>query len=316
VVTISDKVSGAVWGLLTGDALGVPYEFAPPQRIPRADRIEFQPPRDFVRSHSHVPPGTWSDDGAQALCLLSSLLDNKRLDPQDLMERIDLWFRRGLYALDKDVFDIGLQTRQALDRFAKGKPALECGSTGEWANGNGSLMRVLPLALWHRGSDRELVEDSVLQSRTTHAHPRSTMCCAFYCLWARGIIAEAPDPWTQAAEILEGMFPPGTPERRELDEAIRPRERMEAKGKGYVVDTLWTARQCMEAGDYEAVVRAAISLGNDTDTTACVVGGLAGLRDGVEGIPKRWFKALRGKEMVEPLLIRLTARLETVHKPI
>jgi ADP-ribosylglycohydrolase len=86
---------------------------------------------------------------------------------------------------------------------------------------------------------------------------------------------------------------------------IRPREWTEGKGKGYVLDTLFSVRQCMERGTFEEVVRAAVSLGHDTDTTACIAGGLAGLRHGVEGIPRRWIKQLKGKEMVVPLLERL-----------
>lgn len=305
VKTRRDRLEGALWGLLIGDALGVPYEFTPPQRIPREDRIEFQPPRDFMRSYDHVKPGTWSDDGAQALCLLSSLLDQGRLDPVNLMDRISRWHRQGLYAVGGDVFDIGLQTRQALDKYLAGSPAESSGRTDEFGNGNGSLMRVLPLALWHKGTDAELVEDGFRQSRITHGHPRSLVCCAFVCLWARAILADAPDPWSAAADGLEAVLPAGSPERRELDEMVRPRERTEGKGKGYVLDTLFSVRQCLEKGTYEQVVRAAISLGHDTDTNACIAGGLAGLRDGVEGIPKRWIKGLRGKEMVVPLLERL-----------
>jgi len=309
-VSLRDRIEGAVWGLLVGDALGVPYEFTPPRRIPREDRIEFQPPRDFMRSYDHVRPGTWSDDGAQALCLLSSLLDRGRLDPQDLMERISRWHRHGLYAVGGDVFDIGLQTRQAIDKFLEGEPAATCGRTDEWGNGNGSLMRVLPLALWHRGSDAELVEDSFRQSRTTHGHPRALVCCAFVCLWARAILADLSDPWSDAASRLEAVLEPGGRERAELDRTLRPRERMEGKGKGYVVDTLWSVRQCLEHGAYEQVVRAAVTLGHDTDTTACIAGGLAGLRDGAEAIPRRWMRQLRGREIVEPLLERLLARIE------
>lgn len=303
-----ERLEGAVWGLLVGDALGVPYEFTPPQRIPREDRIEFQPPRDFMRSYDHVPPGTWSDDGAQALCLLSSLLDAGRLDPGDLMERISRWHRHGLYAVGGDVFDIGLQTRQAIDRYLEGAPAESAGRTDEWGNGNGSLMRVLPLALWHRGSDAELVSDSFRQSRPTHGHPRALVCCAFACLWARAILSDGPDPWSDATARLEAVLDPDGRERMELDRTIQPRERKEGKGKGYVVDTLWSVRQCLERATYEEVVRAAVALGHDTDTTACIAGGLAGLREGLDAIPRRWTRQLRGKEMVEPLLERLLAR--------
>src|SRR4051812_15206696 len=179
-----ERIEGGLVGLLVGDALGVPYEFHPPEAIPNASEIEFEPPQNFRRAHAGTPPGTWSDDGAQALALLSSLLDRGRLDPQDLGRRLLEWHDLGRFAVDRRVFDVGIQTGTALRALHKGPPALETGPAEERTNGNGSLMRVLPLALWHLGSDAELVADARLQSRVTHGHIRSQACCALYCLWA------------------------------------------------------------------------------------------------------------------------------------
>ena len=298
----SDRIAGGLWGLLVGDALGVPYEFAPPNRIPASDRIEMKPPRDFHRAYLGIPPGTWSDDGAQALCLLTSLLERGGLDPEDLMDRLARWFRDGYLAVGGEVFDVGMQTRRVLDRFLAGTALMDCAPTGEWSNGNGALMRVLPLALWHRGTDRDLIATAMLQSRLTHGHARSGLCCALYCLWAREILSGATRPWISALTTFEAVFPAGTPERLEYDTKIHPREPDPACGTGYVVDTLLSAVQATEAGGYAAVVKASIQLGNDTDTTACVAGGIAGLRDGVNAIPARWLQALRGRDLVEPLL--------------
>ena len=301
-LTRSERIEGGIWGLLVGDAMGVPYEFAPPQRIPPLPRIEMQPPIEFLRSHWGIPIGTWSDDGSQALCLLASLLERGQLDPHDLMDRFGRWFRDGYLAVGRDVFDVGLQTRQAIGKFLSGTTLWDCAQRGEWSNGNGSLMRVLPLALWHRGSDAELAADALLQSRTTHGHPRSGLCCALYCLWARSILSESPTPWLQAMDKFEALFPPGTDERMEYEQNIHPRDPAPAKGTGYVVDTLLSAVWAMEAGPYESVIKAAISLGQDTDTTACVAGGVAGVRDGIGAIPKRWMKLMRGREMVEGIM--------------
>lgn len=307
--TAMERVEGGLWGLLVGDALGVPYEFAPPQRIPEPRRIEMVPPVEFLRSHHGVRPGTWSDDGAQALCLLESLLERGGMDAEDLMDRICRWFRDGHLAVGRDVFDVGLQTSGSISKFLKGRPALECGRGDEQGNGNGSLMRVLPLALWHRGPDRDLVDAARLQSHPTHAHPRSELCCALLCLWARRLTQGTLDPWMEAVEILEGIYPPGTAERRELDQGVQPREDLVPKGSGYVVDTLHSARFAMSQRSFEDVVKAAVALGHDTDTTACVAGGLAGIRHGVHAIPRRWMKAMRGKDLVEPLLEGLKAHL-------
>jgi ADP-ribosylglycohydrolase len=267
------------------------------------------PPDGFRRAHAGVPPGTWSDDGAHALCLLASLLGQDRLDPDDLMRRLTNWYQLGYLAVDYEVFDVGVQTRRALERFAAGDAPLDCGGRGERDNGNGSLMRALPLALWHRGDDAALVADAQLQSRITHGHVRAQVACASYCLWARRIADGAADPWAAATAGLRALYRPGSDERAVVDEHIRPDEAPGGSGSGYVIDCLRSARLALGAGDYPEVVRAAIRLGDDTDTTACVAGGLAGLRDGVAAIPARWRAALRGTDLVAPLLDALLARL-------
>jgi len=273
----SDRIKGALWGLLVGDALGVPYEFHDPRDIPPAESIEPTPPSGFPRAHAGVPPGTWSDDGAHALCLLASLLHCERLDVEDLMRRLTNWYEVGYLAVDGNVFDVGVTTAQALAAFRHGAPAAQAGSTEQEANGNGSLMRVLPLALWHRGTDAELAADAALQSRVTHAHPRAQVCCALYCLWARRILEGGSDPWRQAVDTLRRAYADDSAERSELEFHIRPDEEPRGAGTGYVVDCLRSAR-------------------------------LAGLRDGYEAIPKRWCDALREPELAQPLIRQLVER--------
>jgi ADP-ribosylglycohydrolase len=306
--SLRERIEGGLLGLLVGDALGVPYEFHVPESLPPADEIEFAPPAGFDRAYPRVPPGTWSDDGAQALCLLASLLDRGGFDAEDFGQRLLRWRDEGYLAVDGDVFDVGIQTGRALRRLRAGVPAIEAGSSEERALGNGSLMRALPLALWHRGTDAELARDAALQSRVTHGHPRARLCCALYCLWARRMLEGTRDhAWRGAVDALRARHLEGTPERAELEYHIRPDDAPEGTGRGYVVDCLRSARLAQGAGDYEAVVKAAVAVGNDTDTTACVAGGIAGIRDGAGAIPARWREGLRGRELVAPLLERLLA---------
>jgi ADP-ribosylglycohydrolase len=300
-LTTRERLEGGLLGLLVGDALGVPYEFHPPGAIPPVDQIAYAPPPGFRRAHAGVPPGTWSDDGAQALALLASLLDRGRLDPDDLGRRLVAWYTQGAYAVDGVVFDVGIQTAEAIRAMMGGAPAAGAGPRAERANGNGSLMRVLPLALWHRGSNSELVADAQAQSRVTHGHLRSQVCCALYCLWARQTLAGNPAAWEDAVADLRALYGAGSPERAELENHIRPDDPPEGQGSGYVVDCLRSARMVLQAGAYEQVVKAAVALGHDTDTTACVAGGIAGLRDGVGAIPERWRAELRGQEILAPL---------------
>lgn len=300
-----DRIAGGLWGLLVGDAVGVPYEFHPPHALPPRDALDMIPPDGFPRAHAQVPPGTWSDDGAQALALLASLLERGSLDLEDFGRRLVAWYEQGYLAVDNLVFDVGIQTRQALQALQQGAPAQTAGPDHERANGNGSLMRVLPLALWHQGSDAELVRDAHAQSLVTHGHLRAQVCGALYCLWARRLLDAVPDAWTAAVSALRLIYGAASPAYAELERHIRPDDPPAGQGSGYVVDCLQSARMTLQAATYAEVVKAAIALGNDTDTTACVAGGIAGIRDGVNAIPVRWLHQLRGKALVEPLLKQL-----------
>lgn len=307
MLTRQARLAGGLIGLLVGDALGVPYEFHEPEQIPPLAQIEYTPPAGFSRAHGSTPSGTWSDDGAQALCLLDSLVQCGVFNPADFGQRLLRWYRQGYLAVDNRVFDVGNQTSRALDALAGGADPLKAGPTEESALGNGSLMRVLPLALWHRGADENLVADAQAQSRLTHGNLRAQVCCALYVLWARRILDDVANPWEAAVATLRALYPSSSPERDELETNIRPDEPPGGHGRGYVVDALHSARWAVAQGDYEAAVRAAIALGRDTDTTACIAGGIAGLRDGLGAIPQRWRDALRGQDLYAPLFNALLA---------
>ncbi|MDN7925253.1 ADP-ribosylglycohydrolase family protein [Burkholderia vietnamiensis] len=311
--TCADARVGGLIGLLVGDALGVPFEFKTPNELPPRDQIEMTPPQGFRRSHAGIPVGTWSDDGSQALCLLASLLERGRFSLTDFSDRLLKWLDDGYMAVDGDVFDCGIQTAEALSKLRDGVSARETGGASVMDNGNGSLMRTLPLALWHAGPDDALVRDAHLQSLPTHAHPRSMVACAFYCLAARGYLRKLADPWSWADQRLEQIYRLW-PERREgngflteLDWMRRFPTTDQPRGTGYVLDTIWSARKALQGDSFEDIARTAILFGHDTDTTAAVACGLAGIKFSLGGIPARWLEQLRGFTIVGALIGRLTA---------
>lgn len=299
--THAERVRDGMLGLLIADACGVPYEFRHPCEIPPFEQIGMRPPKGYVRSYAHVALGTWSDDGAQALCLYVSLKLCGMYHAYDFTDRLIKWHDRGYMAVDNYVFDIGNQTATAIAKLKKGMTTRYAGLRGERNNGNGSLMRCLPLALLHGGKDVSLVMDAHAQSQITHAHLRSQVCCALYCLWARREIQGHSDPWNSAVSTLRNIYQKDPAYMRELEIHVRPDEPPHGKGTGYVLDTLHSARLACEEKDYASTIRRAIALGYDTDTTACVAGGIAGIRYGMESIPDDWLATLRGREILTPL---------------
>ena len=310
---LQDKIAGGLLGLLIGDALGVPYEFHETKEIPPLEQINYTPPAGFMRAHTSVPPATWSDDGAQALCLLASLLHCDKLDLKDFSARLLNWYQEGYMAVDSHVYDIGIATGKAMHHLSNGVKPEMAGGESQNSNGNGSLMRVLPLALWHSGTDEELMKDAMKQSRVTHRHIRSQLCCALYCLFARYIMQEIPEPWRMAVTKLQSAIKNHQEAIEELEFHIRPLDNIPPTGSGYVVDSLRAAKNSLQYNDYTQAVRSAIALGHDTDTTACIVGGIAGLQLGLSAINQHWLNELRGQELYQPLLYSLLESFTNSH---
>ena len=302
------QLAGGFYGLLLGDAVGVPYEFHYPNNLPPLDQLDMIPPSDFPRAHRRVPTGTWSDDGALALALLDSLLDCGQFDAEDFGRRLIDWYEHGRYAVDQVVFDVGIQTAESI-RFIKQKiPSLYAGGVTERSNGNGSLMRALACVLWHRGSDDALITLADQQSRVTHSHIRSRVCCALYCVWARYVAAGDLDAWTTAVRVVREHYQHNETATAELEFHIRPEDDIIGTGSGYVVDSLRSAKQVFDQQqDLKRSIQAAIALGHDTDTTACIAGGVVGLRVGQAGLPIEWMQQLRGLEICEPIFKKLVA---------
>jgi ADP-ribosylglycohydrolase len=301
------RLSGAVWGHLVGDAVGVPYEFRPPASIGAVR---------FGASGTHrQPPGTWSDDGALTLALLDSLLA-VGFDPDDQGRRFLAWRDWGAYTPDGDgCFDIGNATSEALRRLRGGVPAGEAGPSGEYDNGNGSLMRILPLALvGHTLPEAELIEQAHRSSRVTHGHAVAQAACALYVLLARELLladesgVERGGALERARETLRAycLGSPG------LEQHCRALDTIEAyprrTGSGYVVDAFWSAWDALkDSASYHETIERSVRYGNDTDTTACIAGGLAGAWFGLDGIPADWLAGMRGRAIVDPLVDRLIA---------
>ena len=306
----ANRLRGGVYGLLVGDALGVPYEFHMKEDIPPVEQIEMVPPKGFTRAHWGTPAGTWSDDGAQALCLLDSLLRKGSFDLNDFSDRLLAWYEHGLWAVDSRVFDVGIQTSMALSMYKSGGSPEDCGNVRPDGKGNGALMRVLPLALWHRGTDAELAADAHRQCLITHGNITNQVCCALYCLIARELLNGSSFGYSldSAVQKLRSIYDGNEPYTEEFLFVLRPDEPdiWVGRGSGYVVDSLRSAVMIMKtAASYEEAVKQAIALGDDTDTTACITGGLAGIKFGFDGIPERWLKALRDRDKAEELVSRL-----------
>jgi ADP-ribosyl-[dinitrogen reductase] hydrolase len=177
---MADRALGAMLGLAVGDALGTSLEFTPRDSRPRL--VDMTGGGPF-----HLKPGEWTDDTAMALALMDSLVAHPGLDETDLMDRFVAWYERGTYSCTGTCFDIGITTRAALTRYKRtGDPV--AGSPDPMSAGNGSLMRLAPVAIRHWNDPHTVRDVAARQSRTTHAAPEAVdACIAFAQLLARAI---------------------------------------------------------------------------------------------------------------------------------
>ena len=303
-------------GLIVGDALGVPVEF-----MSRTELMKN--PVTGMREYGthHQPRGTWSDDSSMALAEQDSIRTVGTIDYTDMMERFSRWCMYGEYTPFGEVFDIGIATSRALMNYAKGIAPLESGGKTEWDNGNGSLMRILPVCLYlfERQkkvctSENESIYIIHAVSALTHAHVRSQIACGIYYFLVKAILEEEGSLEKRLQKGMERAYQyyrQDLSNHRELENYKRladlsefkenPKEGI--KSSGYVVDTLEAAVWCLlHSHSYKETVLMAVNLGEDTDTVGAVAGGLAGLYYKEEGIPKEWLQVLQRREWIEEVL--------------
>ncbi|TVR39960.1 MAG: ADP-ribosylglycohydrolase family protein [Bacteroidia bacterium] len=310
-------------GLAVGDALGVPFEFR------GRGNLERHPVTGMAGYGTHnQPPGTWSDDSSLSFCLAESLCGG--YDIQDIARLFLKWYNEAYWAARGEVFDVGIATREAILRIKSGEPPTSAGLNGEFDNGNGSLMRILPLLPFIlKKGDHEIVKIVTEVSSVTHRHPRCILACLILLLVAERLceysILEAIRGMQVRLRDILRMHPklltqkqhfdriiPGNSQPKNTDNfhiPLKDASPQSIRSSGYVVDTLEASLWCLlHSSSYKEAVLKAVNLGEDADTTACVTGGLAGILYGHQNIPQEWLNILARKADIEKLAEMLEAK--------
>ena len=308
-----NQIKSALFGVAVGDALGVPVEFKSRETISK------NPVTDMIGYGTfNLPAGTWSDDSSLTFCLAEALTQN--FDLNIIGQNFVKWTHENYWTPRGHVFDIGIATSQAISRLANGEKPELAGGFDETDNGNGSLMRILPLLFYLL--DKPITERYDITKKVssiTHGHIRSVIACFYYLEFAKQIIdgkgkfeiyrnlqteftnylislSINPTEIAKFDRLLKGDI-------AELDED-------EIQSSGYVLHTLEASIWCLLTTDnYKEAVLKAVNLGSDTDTTGAVTGGLAGLLYGFENIPKKWIQKIARYDDINNLAERLADKL-------
>jgi ADP-ribosyl-[dinitrogen reductase] hydrolase len=279
--TMQDRILGGLWGSVVGDALGVPVEFMSREQVRRNPITEMRGYGTF-----NLPPGSWSDDSSLLLCTVENLLNG--LDTSRMGELFTRWLNEGYWTPWGETFDVGNSTMSSIRRMMKGVPP------------------------------EELLDAVHRISSITHRHPRTLMACGFYCLMVRALMeGSSPDEAYKFAIDQARVNYTKMPFAEELNHFERlfsglmgsvPETAI--KSSGYVVHTLEASIWCLlNSNSFQEAVLMAVNLGEDTDTTGCVTGGLAGAYYGLKTIPKDWLNTIAREEDVGNLFERFAGKI-------
>ena len=308
-----ETIYSGIIGAVVADALGVPYEFSAPEDMR-------ENPATTMTGHGmyNQPVGTWSDDSSMTLATMDSLLNG--IDYEDMMDKFSQWVVNAKYTPHDNVFDCGITTRSAIyNYFQNHTPALESGLTDEHSNGNGSLMRILPVSLYSYAKKLSVNEQMELIDNTsslTHAHKISKASCNIYNFIVQEVLE---NPREDFKELI----------KKGLDKSRKYYDNSEyscfnriydnlfmltdddIESKGYVVYSLEVALySCYHTDSYKEAVLKSVNYGRDTDTNAIITGGLAALYYGYDSIPPEWIKQIVRLDYIKDLCDKFSESLQ------
>lgn len=316
-MTLEDRKRGALVGLAVGDALGAAVEFKPPGTFP--------PVTGFRAGGPHgLEAGEWTDDTSMALALADSIA-TVGWDLDDQARRYVAWFKDGTYSVNGTLFDIGVQTRAALQRFIDSGDARGSGAKSESARGNGSIMRLAPVPIAYAHAFPQWIDVIAVKaddsSLPTHASFACRSACRYFALVLAGLMNGVARDEVLASEWapLQALRQSGS-----LHPAVdavaagsfRRLQPPEIQGAGEVSKSLEAALWAFhDAPDFRSAVLKAVNLGDDADTTGAVCGQLAGAYWGESGVPAEWLAGLARRDLLDDVLERLLASPQPILDP-
>ena len=300
-------VKDGMYGFVIGDALGVPVEFR------SRDSLLKDPVTEMIGygSYYNIPEGVWSDDTSLTLATMDSITKCHGINYQKMAECFCDWMNHGKYTATGIVFDIGITTKYALVRFYEdGIEACKCGGDAISENGNGSLMRMLPIVFYcyfKKLDDSKILEIVKNTSSITHAHEQSIMGCYIYVKYLLYLLNgyNKQEAYELIKKVDYDVFSLETQEvySRIISEDISQKKIDEIISSGYVVHTLEASLWLiLNHHSYDETILTAVNLGEDTDTVAAITGSIVGILYGFDNINKSWIEKLKNKKLLDDII--------------
>ncbi|MEM7184385.1 MAG: ADP-ribosylglycohydrolase family protein [Spirochaetota bacterium] len=310
-------LKSGIYGVCVGDAFGLPMQFK------TRKYMEENPISNMTDLKSlSIPKGTWSDDSSLTLCLAESL--SRGFDLSDISQNFIKWYEEGFLTPDNKAFDVGNTTEKAMTKLKNGILPENSGGQKVEDNGNGSLMRILPLSFYLslKETNEDVYYDQIrLISSITHAHGISIIACSIYIDFAIQLIHgnSIKEAYVGICRKQKKYFEISDTigvenYSRILNGNLSEEKRADINSSRYVVESLEAALWCLlTSNNYEETILKAVHLGDDTDTVAAIAGGLAGLYYGFDTIPKQWLEDLRKKDIIDKVCEKFSNYLYDEH---
>ena len=308
------KIKSAIYGFVIGDAMGVPIEFEDREKLMKS------PVTNMLGYGSYdVPKGVWSDDTSMTLATMDSIIVNKnKLNYNDIADKFCEWINNAKYTATNEVFDIGTTTKYSLMRYWNNKiDATKCGGNAISENGNGSLMRMLPIAFYcfyNKTEDNDIINIVRNTSSITHAHEISIIGCYMYVKYIIFILSN--NNKTESYKLLQKIdYSIFNKDNINLYESIIKYDISKysldtIKSTGFVVDTLESALWViLNTESFNEAIIGSVNLGGDTDTIAAITGSIAGILYGYDSINEKWIKDIKNKELLSKYIYEFTNTL-------
>lgn len=286
-------------GLAVGNAMGVPTE-----SNNREDLLDKPVIKMMPRIRDGIPKGAWSDSTSMTIATIDAII-HKGMSYHEIAESFVKWFTSNQFCSMKESFDVGETTLKALVSFTQHiEKAEECGLTGIQDNGNGSLIRMLPIAYYlvaSKAKERDILEVVRSVSSITHAHEISICGCYIYVRYAMYLLRgnNKFSALTKVKALDYSIFSKETVDcyERILKGDITELTIDDIHSSAYVVDSLETALWCLlQSSNYKECVIATTNIGGATSSIGAVAGSLAGIFYGYENIPKNYLEDLRKRD--------------------
>ena len=292
-------VVDSVLGFAIGDAFGVPVEFLEREYVKSLNL------KQMITGTHNVEKGSWSDDTSMIVATMDSIINNNgNIDFKDIMNNFIKLVDNGEFTSLGYAFDVGNTITKSLNKYRKTNNELDSGCNDLMDNGNGSLMRILPISLYcilNNLSNEEIIEIMKISSSLTHSHEISKLGCLIYTIYLKEIV-NSKNKLNAFEAIINydySIFSDDSLKvyNRLLNEDFLDIKEDEIRSTGYIVDTLESVIYSINTSNsFKESVITSVNLGFDTDTIGALTGAVAGIIYGIGDVPDDWLNDLAKKD--------------------